>query len=108
MMLQGICDAKGTTLLFASKCGKSILGVAQVEKNRVVEKANVDCLYHENIVNLAKELDGNTKRLHYELKLLGTEVIGRVIAAGRSANGAIGLISTANEDTKPESKADRE
>ena len=47
MMLQGICDAKGTTLLFASECGKSILGVAEVEKNRVVKRANVDCLYHK-------------------------------------------------------------
>ena len=56
-------------------------------------------------MNLAKELDGNMKHLHNELKLLGTEVIGRVIQAERSAKRAIGLITTANEYTKPESKA---
>ena len=107
-MIQGICDAKGTTLLFASECGKSILEVAEVEKNRVVDMPNVVRLNHEIIANLAKELDGNTKRLHNELKLLCTEVKGRVMTAGRSAKRAISLITTANEDTKPESKAARE
>ena len=85
MMLQGICDAKGTTLLIASECGKSIWEVAEVEKNRVVKRANVERLYHENIANLAKELDGSTKRTHNELKLLGKEVKGRVISARKSA-----------------------
>ncbi|KAL3776260.1 hypothetical protein ACHAW5_003853 [Stephanodiscus triporus] len=88
MMLQGICDANGTTLLFASECGKSILDVAEAERNRVVEKANAMRLYNETIENLAKELDGNKKGLHDELKLLDTVRKVQVIVTGKSAKRA--------------------
>ncbi|KAL3761897.1 hypothetical protein ACHAW5_006126 [Stephanodiscus triporus] len=88
MMLQGICKAKGTTLLFASECGKSILDVAEAERIRFLEKTNVTRLYNETIENLAKELDGNKKGLHDRLKLIDTVLRGEAMVTGRSAKKA--------------------
>ena len=88
MMLQGICKAKGTTLLFASECGKSILDVAEAERIRFLEKTNVTRLYNETIENLAKELDGNTKGLHDRLKLINSVLRGEALVTGRWAKKA--------------------
>ncbi|KAL3773366.1 hypothetical protein ACHAW5_006456 [Stephanodiscus triporus] len=88
MMLQGICKAKGTTLLFASECGKIILDVAEAERIRFLEKTNVTRLYNETIENLVKELNGNKKGLHDRLKLIDTVLRGEAMVTGKSAKKA--------------------
>ena len=40
------------------------------------------------IENLAKELDGNKKGLHDELKLIDTELRGQALVTGKSAKRA--------------------